>query len=201
MRPWNQPITFSLGLKGIFGQARLLGSQTVSSAAGLVAKVKLTGTGVITQGYGLAVSQPEISGGGSVTRLAGIVVDDQSAAGNRTGILLGTLTIPSANYALYSASQDATYLGGGLTVAALTPTRLVISTAASALSSNLALTNNGFLYAATASGQVGSTTAPTNGQLPIGVTGGPPVAANLTGTSNQIIVTESFPFVRFRLLK
>lgn len=52
-----------------------------------------------------------------------------------------------------------------------------------------ALTANAFLYSGTA-GLLTSTAAPTDGQLLIGDTGGAPVAATLTGTANQVVVTN-----------
>lgn len=51
-----------------------------------------------------------------------------------------------------------------------------------------ALTANSFLFSGTA-GLLTTTAAPTNGQLLIGSTGVSPVAASLTGTANQVIVT------------
>jgi hypothetical protein len=50
------------------------------------------------------------------------------------------------------------------------------------------LTANSFLYSGTSS-LLTTTSAPTNGQLLIGSTGAAPVAALLTGTTNQIVVT------------
>jgi hypothetical protein len=52
------------------------------------------------------------------------------------------------------------------------------------------LTARSFLYSG-AGGLLSSTAAPTNGQLLIGSTGSDPVAAQLTGTANQITVTNS----------
>jgi hypothetical protein len=54
---------------------------------------------------------------------------------------------------------------------------------------NSGLTANGFVYAGTG-GLMSSTAAATNGQLLIGSTGAAPVAAAITGTSNQISVTN-----------
>lgn len=51
------------------------------------------------------------------------------------------------------------------------------------------LTPNSFLYSGTA-GLLVATAAPTNGQLLIGATGTAPVAAALTGTTNQLTVTN-----------
>lgn len=51
------------------------------------------------------------------------------------------------------------------------------------------LTANAFLYSG-AAGLLASTAAPTNGQLLIGSTGAAPVAAALTGTSNQVTVAN-----------
>lgn len=53
---------------------------------------------------------------------------------------------------------------------------------------NGGLTGNGFVYA-NGTNSITSTAAATNGQLLIGRTGLPPLAASLTGTANQIVVT------------
>ena len=50
-------------------------------------------------------------------------------------------------------------------------------------------TANAFLYS-NATGAVTATAAATNGQLLIGSTSNPPVAATLTGTANQVVVTN-----------
>lgn len=52
------------------------------------------------------------------------------------------------------------------------------------------LTANAFTYSGTA-GAITSTAAPTNGQLLIGSTGAAPARAALTGTANQVTVTNS----------
>src|SRR6185369_15469521 len=52
------------------------------------------------------------------------------------------------------------------------------------------LTANAFLYSGVG-GLLTTTAAPTDGQLLIGDTGGAPVAATLTGTANQVIVTNA----------
>lgn len=54
---------------------------------------------------------------------------------------------------------------------------------------NTGLTANTFLFSG-AGGALSATAAPTNGQLLIGSTGNAPVAAALTGTANQIAVTN-----------
>jgi hypothetical protein len=51
------------------------------------------------------------------------------------------------------------------------------------------LTANAFLYSGTA-GLLTTTAAPTNGQLLIGSTGAAPVAAAITGTASQVVVTN-----------
>lgn len=67
-----------------------------------------------------------------------------------------------------------------------------ISTGSSPTFTNLTLsglTANSFLYSGT-SGLLTTTAAPTNGQLLIGSTGVAPVKASLTGTTNQVNVTN-----------
>lgn len=53
------------------------------------------------------------------------------------------------------------------------------------------LTSSGaFLYVNSATGDIAATVAPTNGQLLIGSSAAPPVLAALTGTANQVTVTN-----------
>ena len=61
------------------------------------------------------------------------------------------------------------------------------------------LTANAFLYSGTA-GLLTTTAAPTDGQLLIGDTGGAPVAATLTGTANQVSVTNAAGSITLALL-
>jgi hypothetical protein len=77
-----------------------------------------------------------------------------------------------------SAGQFATGISSAGVISYTTPTGLISG-----------LTTNGALYASSATA-ISSTAALTNGQLLIGNTGSAPVAATLTGTSNQVNVTN-----------
>lgn len=78
----------------------------------------------------------------------------------------------------------ATYTDAGAVI--ITPMSIVRATGNVTISS---LTANSFLYSGTA-GLLTTTAAPTNGQLLIGSTGAAPVRAALTGTANEITVTN-----------
>lgn len=61
-----------------------------------------------------------------------------------------------------------------------------------------ALTARSFLYSGAGS-LITSTLAPTNGQLLVGSTGSDPVAASMTGTANQVVVTNGPGSITFSL--
>ena len=82
-----------------------------------------------------------------------------------------------------------TYNGGTFNSQTLTSPTLATPTWASGAFTLTPLTANSLLYV-NASKQLASTANPTNGQLPIGSTGAAPTLATLTGTSNQITVTN-----------
>jgi len=69
-------------------------------------------------------------------------------------------------------------------------TSVTLPTSGTLLSEAAAFTTNGALYATGASG-IASTLALTDGQIMIGKTGGVPIAANISGTANEIIVTNA----------
>jgi hypothetical protein len=116
---------------------------------------------------------------------------DQTVAGQTNTVTINSqvlgsqlINIPSA---LPFTVNNIKVLGGTIdntTIGATTPSTGVFT----ALTDN-SLTANSFLYSGTGS-LLSTTTAPTNGQLLIGSTGVAPVAAALTGTSNEIIVTN-----------
>ena len=84
----------------------------------------------------------------------------------------------------------ATYTDAGAII--ITPLSIARATGNITLTGSLtlsALTANSFLYSGTA-GLLTSTAAPTNGQFLIGSTGAAPVVAALTGTANQLSVTN-----------
>jgi hypothetical protein len=101
---------------------------------------------------------------------------ESSWTGNTTIVTLGTVTTGT-----WSATTIATSKGGtGLT--SFTSGGAVYATSTSALTTGTL---------PIASGGTGTTTAPTNGQLHIGNSGGGFTVANLTGTSNQVSVTNA----------
>lgn len=88
----------------------------------------------------------------------------------------GIQNLTTGNYSIkIDGATDLVTLTGALTVAGNTTLS--------------GLTANSFLYSGTA-GLLTTTAAPTNGQLLIGSTGAAPVAAVLTGTANQVNVTN-----------
>lgn len=95
----------------------------------------------------------------------------------------GAFTTLSATGAV-SGSGFSTYLASPPAIGGTSP-----STGKFTSVTNTGLTANSFTYPSTG-GLMASTGAATNGQLLVGSTGSAPVAATLTGTSNQISVTN-----------
>jgi hypothetical protein len=179
----------------------LIGSTGVAPVA-----ATLTGTAnqvTVTNGAGsITLALPQSIATASSPQFAGLTL---------SGTLSATLGTISVNTPVVSAS--ATWNAGGVTFQGIL---LNVTDTASAAASTLldlqkatvsqfkvdksgdvtalgtltlsALTANSFIYSGTA-GAVTTTTAPTNGQLLIGSTGAAPVAASLTGTANQVVVT------------
>lgn len=70
-----------------------------------------TSTGSITTAHGFYASNPTVAAG-SIGSAAGVTIEAHTTATNNTNLLLGTGTIPSGNYAIYSASTNDAYLAG-----------------------------------------------------------------------------------------
>jgi len=149
-----------------------------TNASGSVSSVAITGS------TGLTVSGSPITSSGTIvltntgvtSNIAGTGISVSGATGavtiNNTGVLSITGT---ANQISASASTGAVTLS--LPASVTLGTSLTVS----------GLTANSFLYSGTA-GLLTTTTAPTNGQLLIGSTGGAPVAAALTaGTAISVV--------------
>lgn len=79
-------------------------------------------TSTISNGYGVRVSSPGAGSGPlAPTNVAGVAIDAQSAGTNNTAILIGTTTIPSGSWGIYSAASQASYLAGNLGIGTTSP--------------------------------------------------------------------------------
>ncbi len=73
------------------------------------------GAATIANSYGVQVTNPtKVSS--TITKNAGVNVDNQSNGTNNTNLLLGTTTIPTGNYSIYNSSAYANFFGGTLQV-------------------------------------------------------------------------------------
>lgn len=113
-----------------------------------------------------------------------------TAAATNGQLLIGsTGSAPVAGTITGTANEIIVTNGAG-TITLSTPQP--INTTSSPTFSDITLTSvaaNSFLLSGTG-GLVSTTSAPTNGQLLVGSTGSAPVAATVTGTTNEIIVTN-----------
>lgn len=109
-------LSATYALKGLFSQASIGTDITVPSVAAGVFKLKVTGEeggAAITQGYGAVATAPELSNG-NIARYAAFTADNLSSATYNTGLLLGTITIPTSSYAIYSPITTPIYHEGQL---------------------------------------------------------------------------------------
>lgn len=125
-----------------------------------------------------------IDGGGSVTIPALAGTGTRLTTSTSTGVQGNATTIAGAN-----TWSDAQTFTAAPVLSAATASRLYATNGSKAGTSNAALTINGFTYPDGA-GSLASTSAATNGQLLVGSTSSAPVAATLTGTANEITVTN-----------
>jgi hypothetical protein len=104
------------GLRGVTGVATHAGTGTITGAVGTINVVQNTSTGTITTAFASLSASGDNIGGGTITNLVGHGIANQSAGTNNTILLLGTLTAPSGNYAIYNGSAYPNYLAGATTV-------------------------------------------------------------------------------------
>ena len=103
-------------LAGFFGGPYYYGTGTVANVYGVYAQNEIAAAGTFTNSYGILADNPNKSGGGTITKNAGIAIQGQSQGTNNTNLLIGTTTIPSGNYSIYNASGNTNYFGGVLQV-------------------------------------------------------------------------------------
>lgn len=72
--------------------------------------------------YGIRGNNLGISGGGPITSFAGIALPQLIGATNSTALLLGTVTIPSGNWAINDQTGYPSKLSGALTLSGLSTT-------------------------------------------------------------------------------
>jgi hypothetical protein len=112
------------GFAGIGAQTTVTvsgASGTVTGATGANYQVVNTGGGVITRAYGAVFQNNANAGAGSITSSAGAAITNQSGATNNTNLLIGTTTIPTGNYSIYSSSTYDSYIAGALGIGIATP--------------------------------------------------------------------------------
>lgn len=72
--------------------------------------------GTITAGHSVYVEAASNSGGGTVTRISGVTIEQHTVGAGNTNLLIGTGTIPAgANWSIYNSSSYGNYFAGPLT--------------------------------------------------------------------------------------
>lgn len=88
---------------------------TVTTAAAIHARgFQEAYAGTISSLHTMLVENAHKGSGGTITRQSGLTVAGLTTGTYNTHLLLGTTTIPSANYAIYSASSYTSYFNGSL---------------------------------------------------------------------------------------
>lgn len=106
------------GLRGITGIATHAGTGTVDKAVGAINVVQVTSSGVIDSAFASIDASGDVVGGlGEITYLVGHGIANQSIGTHNTLLLMGTLTPPTGNYAIYNSSTYPNYMYGATTFA------------------------------------------------------------------------------------
>jgi hypothetical protein len=148
------------GLRGVTGIATHAGSGTITRSVGVIGVIQNTSTGTLSTAFATLSASGDNTGGGTITNLVGHGIANQSAGTNNTILLIGTLTPPAGNYAIYNGSAYANYFAGAstfastLTVNTLTSGRVPYASTSGLLtdSSNMTFDGSKLSLAATGSG-------------------------------------------------
>ncbi|MBI4039517.1 hypothetical protein HY388_01695, partial [Candidatus Daviesbacteria bacterium] len=105
-------------------------NMTVTSFTAVDARVDIAAnfSGIVTNGYGFRALNPSDTGAGAfvnyiglqvsaltvATNSAGISVGNAASTGNNVNLLLGTTTIPTGDFSLYSSSSYDSYFSGNV---------------------------------------------------------------------------------------
>jgi hypothetical protein len=115
---------------------------------------------------------------------------DTTSAPTNGQLLVGSTGANPVAAALTGTANQITVMNGAGSITLSLPQNIAVGSSPTFASLTLSgLTANSFTYSG-AGGLISSTAAPTNGQLLIGNTGNAPSRAALTGTANQVVVTN-----------
>lgn len=185
----NQNNTSTIGLVSNLSDVR-----TVAGATGTITNMisfsatNITNAGdtIISNCYGLRIVSAVNSGGGSITKFAGIAIAGQTAATNNTHLLLGTTTAPTGNYGIYNSSTNTNYFAGYMGIGALpVTTQAVTTTIGTASDKGLVVTG--------AASQTGNLAEFQNSSGTPYLTIGAPVLSGGSTTNNYLNITGTFP--------
>lgn len=104
-------------MAGLYGGTYYYGTGTVGTSVGGAFQVQNDSTGTLSNAFGTVVYNVYNPNGGTITRSAGMAVENQTrSASNNTNLLLGTLNIPNGNYSIYNSSTYNNYFAGSTTI-------------------------------------------------------------------------------------
>ena len=119
---------YALNISGLLmgGDAASIGTvtQAIGAFVNSVSSFSNAISGTVTSARGILINN---AGKGSltITSQTGLNVAAMSGATNNTAVLVGTTTIPSGNYEIYSSGTNASYLAGNFGVGQTTPTAVL----------------------------------------------------------------------------
>jgi hypothetical protein len=126
---WGTTST-NIGATGMYGQISSESGATgaISSVAGFRTTLGNSAPGLTyTRAYGYQLTAVF---GSNMTSIAGLALTALTTGTNNTYALLGTLTIPTGNWGIYSATTYDSYFAGSIGIGAITPTSRVDVTGA-----------------------------------------------------------------------
>ena len=119
-------------------------------------------------------------GGGTVTSVTG--TNGVTASPSTGAVTVSGINATTSQIGVVTLASNAQAIAGSNTTNAVTPAALAAKLGTQ--------TTDALPYGTTPSGAIGWLTAATNGQIPIGSTGNPPVIANITSADGSIRITN-----------
>ena len=160
---------------------------------------------VITNAIAIMAGRGDITGAGTITDRAGVVISEQSGATNNTNLLIGTVAnpsttgfdIPTGEFNIYSSSTDVSYLAGSLGILDASPSAALtvgsgdlftVDSSGNVTTAGNLIVDTSLIYANASTnvfgiGNTGGVTGPTIQIVPPGET-----ASTITSSSSNIFV-------------
>lgn len=191
----------------VIGRTSLTGNMDVTNMVALYgeSETEASAGSVITNAIAIMAGRGDITGAGTITDRAGVVVAEQSGATNNTNLLIGTVAnpsttgfdIPTGEFNIYSSSTDVSYLAGSLGILDASPSAALsvgsgdlftVDSAGNVTTAGNLIVDTNLIYANASTnvvgiGTTGGVTGPTIQIVPPGET-----ASTITSSSSNVFV-------------